>query len=98
MVDFTCQMKSKTTAAPHKSLLDRFQCTLKCESHVFAPLRQFDGQTVKGKVTDAETKAKRLLIPVERTWEDIEKRDHGHVTCTVSRSGCGHKGERACNG
>lgn len=54
---FTCQMKSKTTTAPHKSLLDGFQCTLKCESHVFAPLRQFDGQTLK--VTDAETKAKR---------------------------------------
>lgn len=46
---------------------------------VFAPLRRFDGQTLKGKITDAETKAKRLLISVERTREDNAKWGHGHV-------------------
>lgn len=55
-------------------------------TNVFAPLRQFDGQMLKGKVIRAETKAKRLLIPVERTREDNAKQGHGHATCTVSRS------------
>lgn len=38
------------------------------------------------KVTDAETKAKRLLFSVERTWQDNAKQGHWHMTCTISRS------------
>lgn len=37
---------------------------------VFGPSRRFDGQTLKGRVTDAETKAERLLISEERTRGD----------------------------
>lgn len=54
-------------------------------TNVFAPLRQFDGQMLKGKVIEAETKAKRLLIPVDRTGEDNAKQGHGRAARTVSR-------------
>lgn len=46
----------------HKSLLEGFQCTL-ISPHVFAPLRQFDGQMLKGKVSDAQINYKKITHP-----------------------------------
>lgn len=97
VVGFTCQMKSKTTTAPHGSLLDEFRRTFKCEYHVVAPLRRFDGQVLKGEATDAETKAKRFLAPVERTWEDHAEQGQGRATCTVSESGMDIIMKKPCN-
>lgn len=52
----------------------------------FSPPKLFDGQMLKGKVTDAEAKAKRLLLSVERKWQDNAKQGHWHMACTISRS------------
>lgn len=50
------------------------------------PIKLFDGQMLKGKVTDAEAKAKRLLFSVERKRRDNANQGHWHMTCTISRS------------
>lgn len=76
-------------SSPTNPLLDGFQCpliTLKNVSCFFSPLKLFDGQMLRCKVTDAETKVKRLLFSVERTWQDNAKQGHWHMTCTISRS------------
>lgn len=52
----------------------------------FSPSELFDGQVLKGKVTDSEAKVKRLLFSVERRRRDNANQGHWHMTCTISRS------------